>query len=134
MSEPVEEPVVRVLAAVIRRHGRYLLCLRPRHKRHGGLWEFPGGKLEAGETLAEAAGRELGEELGARVTACGPVLFTHREAGSRFQIDFVPVEILGEPEALEHEDLRWVSADELGSLALAPRDLAFAEWHAARPH
>jgi mutator protein MutT len=132
MSEPAEEPVVRVLAAVIRRQGRYLLCLRPSRKRHGGLWEFPGGKLEPGETLAQGAHRELGEELGTTVTDCGPVLFSHREAGSPFQIEFVPVEIAGEPQALEHEELRWVSAVELKLLPLAPSDRAFAEWCAAR--
>lgn len=132
MSEPAEEPVVRVLAAVIRRQGRYLLCLRPLRKRHGGLWEFPGGKLEPEESLAQAAGRELAEELGAEVTGCGQLLFSHREAGSPFRIEFVPVEIAGEPEPLEHEELRWVSVEELKDLPLAPSDRAFAEWYAAR--
>ncbi len=119
--------MVRVLAAVIRRQGRYLLCLRPPHKRHGGLWEFPGGKLEPGETLTQAARRELREELGAAVTACGPPFFSHREAGSSFQIEFVPVEILGEPQALEHAEVRWVSAGELRALRLAPSDRAFVD-------
>ena len=123
---------MRVLAAVIRRQGRYLLCRRPVRKRHGGLWEFPGGKLEPGETLARAAGRELKEELGTEVTGYGPLLFSHREAGSPFQIEFVPVEIAGEPEALEHEEVRWVSAEELEGLALAPSDRAFVQWYAAR--
>jgi 8-oxo-dGTP diphosphatase len=51
MGKSAEGPVVRVLAAVIERDGKYLICRRPQHKRHGGLWEFPGGKFEAGETL-----------------------------------------------------------------------------------
>ena len=117
---------------MIRRQGRYLLCLRPRQKRHGGLWEFPGGTLEPQETPAQAAGREVREELGAEVTGCGPLLFSHREAGSPFQIEFVPVEIVGEPRALEHEELRWVSAEELKGLRLAPSDRAFADWYTAR--
>ena len=117
-----------MLAAVIQRKGRYLLCLRPLRKRHGGFWEFPGGKLEPEETLVQAAGRELREELGTEVTRCGPVLFSHREAGSHFQIEFVPVEIMSDPSALEHEELRWVAPEELHSLPLAPSDRAFAQW------
>jgi 8-oxo-dGTP diphosphatase len=130
MSGPDDEPVVRVLAAVIQRQGRYLLCLRPPQKRHGGLWEFPGGKLEAGESLAQAARRELKEEVGVEVTEWGPPLFSHREAGSRYQIEFLPIEIIGEPRALEHDQVRWVSLEELKSLPLAPSDRAFAESYA----
>jgi 8-oxo-dGTP pyrophosphatase MutT (NUDIX family) len=48
-----------VVAAVIERDGRLLVCQRPAHKRHGGLWEFPGGKCDPGESDAEAARREL---------------------------------------------------------------------------
>ena len=50
------------MAAVIERDGKLLVCRRPGHKRHGGLWEFPGGKLEPGETIVDAARRELDEE------------------------------------------------------------------------
>ncbi|MCK7504065.1 MAG: NUDIX domain-containing protein [Desulfobacterales bacterium] len=55
---------IHVIAAVIRRDGRYLVGRRPDGKRHGGLWEFPGGKVDPGESRLEAAHRELGEELG----------------------------------------------------------------------
>lgn len=125
--------MVRVLAAVIRRQGRYLLCLRPPEKRHGGLWEFPGGKLEGGESLAQAARRELMEELGVEVTGCGGLLFAHQEEGSPFRIEFVPVDIEGEPQALEHSAVRWVSIAESKGLPMAPSDLAFAEWYARSP-
>ena len=53
----------RVVAAVIQREDKFFVCLRPKDKRHGGMWEFPGGKLANGESLAEAAERELKEEL-----------------------------------------------------------------------
>ncbi|HSG49130.1 MAG TPA: NUDIX domain-containing protein, partial [Longimicrobiales bacterium] len=54
---------IPVIAAVIHRDGRYLVGRRPDDKRHGGLWEFPGGKLDPGESWLEAARRELSEEL-----------------------------------------------------------------------
>jgi mutator protein MutT len=116
---------IRVLAAVIRRNDRYLLCLRPTHKRHGGLWEFPGGKLEPGESLLDAARRELDEELGMRVRSIGSPLWAMRDPGSVFRIEFVPVDAEGEPGACEHDDVRWVTVPEMSALPLAPSDAEF---------
>ena len=59
----ISEGLTSVLAAVVQRDDRYLICQHPAHKRHRGLWEFPGGKLEPGETHDHAAHRELAEEL-----------------------------------------------------------------------
>ena len=115
--------MIRVLAAVIRRGDRYLLCRRPAHKRHGGLWEFPGGKHEPGETDLDAARRELREELDVDVLAVDVLRFAHRDAP--FVIEFVDVEIEGEPRALEHDEIRWVTREEMAALALAPADAAF---------
>lgn len=108
-----------------------LICQRPPHKRHGGLWEFPGGKLEPGESDADAARRELLEELGVTVTAVGPELLTIHDEGSAFWIAFVPVDIDGEPTCLEHSALAWATADELAAYVLAPSDRRFAEWMVA---
>lgn len=121
-------PTVRVLAAVIRRGDRYLVCQRPAHKRHGGLWEFPGGKLEPGETDEEAAHRELREELGVEVVGVGSTLHVVHDADSPFLIAFVPVQIAGEPACLEHSALAWGGAEGLQRLALAPSDRKFVEW------
>lgn len=120
------EPVIRVLAAVIQRGGRYLVCRRPSHKRHGGLWEFPGGKLEPGEGLEEAARRELEEELGVSVSQVSEPVYAASDPGSAFLIEFTPVCVSGLPQALEHDEIRWVTVEDLESLELAPADARFA--------
>jgi mutator protein MutT len=116
-----------VLAALIRRDGRWLLGQRPAHKRHGGQWEFPGGKVEPGETDTEALARELREELGLELVSLGAERCVMHDAGSPFEITFVEVEARGVPMALEHSALAWVAADEFGAYALAPSDVVCAQ-------
>ena len=120
--------LISVLAAVVRRNDKYLVCQRPAHKRHGGLWEFPGGKLEPGETYLDAAKRELAEELGVEALTVGSPLCSIADPGSAFLIEFVPTEIIGEPHCLEHMDLRWLPVEQLSSLQLAPSDERFVEF------
>jgi 8-oxo-dGTP diphosphatase len=127
MSQHHDPASIRVLAAVIRRGDRWLLCRRPAHKRHGGFWEFPGGKLEEGETLYDAAVRELAEELGVDVHEVGEVLFTARDPGSPFVIEFVDVVVAGEPRPLEHDEVMWATPPEAAALPLAPADRAFVQ-------
>jgi mutator protein MutT len=119
---------IRVVASVIEREGRLLVCERPAHKRHGGLWEFPGGKVEPGESDLEAVRRELREELDLDVVDVAPAEFSILDPGSPFLIAFVPVEIAGEPRCLEHAALAWVAEEEVGGLALAPSDRRYWEW------
>ncbi|MFL5561262.1 MAG: (deoxy)nucleoside triphosphate pyrophosphohydrolase [Gemmatimonadaceae bacterium] len=123
---------VRVLAAVVQRDGSYLVCKRPAHKRHGDLWEFPGGKLETNETLFDAANRELAEELGVRALSVAAPILSVADPGSSFVIEFVPTTISGEPTCLEHSELRWVTLEELPSLPLAPSDRKFVDFLLAR--
>jgi 8-oxo-dGTP diphosphatase len=118
----------RVVAAVIERDGSFLLCKRPLLKRHGGLWEFPGGKVEPGEGLAQAVKRELLEELNLIVTELGSVHMTLEDPGSAFSIVFVNVLAEGEPEAFEHTEIRWVAKKALLELPLAPSDERFAQY------
>lgn len=124
---------VRVVAAVIARADTLLVCQRPPHKRHGALLEFPGGKVEPGESDAGAATRELAEELGVTVTAVGPELFAVTDPGSPFHIAFVPVTITGEPQCLEHTAHVWGTPRELQQLPLAPGDRLFVEFLIAHP-
>jgi 8-oxo-dGTP diphosphatase len=126
----INQPItpIRVLAAVIERDGRYLVCQRPIHKRHGGLWEFPGGKLEADETLLQAARRELDEEIGVLAVEIQDPILAVPDPGSDFVIEFVPTVIAGEPTCLEHAQLRWARLHELRDLPLAPSDRRFVEF------
>jgi 8-oxo-dGTP diphosphatase len=118
---------VDVLAAVIRDGDRYLVCRRPAGKRHGGSWEFPGGKIQPGESRAEAAARELREELDLRLVQLGETVCSRRDPGSPFLVHFMEATVEGSPTALEHDEIRWVTAEQLPGLSLAPADRAFAD-------
>jgi mutator protein MutT len=120
--------MIRVLAAVIKNKDLLLVCQRPLHKRHGGLWEFPGGKIENDESELEAIRRELLEELGVHVTSVGPTEFYTQDPGSNFVIEFLPVQINGEPKCIEHSAHCWSSLEKLFSLPLAPSDRRYAEF------
>lgn len=117
-----------VIAAVIIRDGRFLLCRRPPEKRHGSMWEFPGGKLEEGESMLEAAIRELREELRLDVTTVGALRFSSADPNSPFVVNFVDVEAEGDPQLMEHTAFCWVTLDELAVLSLAPTDSKFVEY------
>lgn len=118
---------IRVVAAVIEREGRLLLGRRPAHKRHGALWEFPGGKIEAGEDALAAARRELDEELGLDVESVGALLRSVADDDSPYVIDFYAVAATGTPAAREHSEVGWFAIDELTDLRLAPADRTFVE-------
>lgn len=119
-------PPTRVVAAIIERGNCVLVALRPLEKRHGGMWEFPGGKVERGETDLDALRRELAEELGLRVLSASPPVATFQDPGSQFVITFVPVRVDNEPECREHTAIRWVAWSELEVLPLAPTDRLLA--------
>lgn len=116
---------IPVVAAVIRRGDRYLVGRRPDDKRHGGLWEFPGGKVDEGEDILTAANRELDEELGLRAVTAGALLLSASDGGSPFVIHFVEIEAEGEPEAREHSEVGWFTPEEMARLPLAPADARF---------
>jgi len=108
------------------RSGRFLLCKRAASKHHGGLWEFPGGKVQDGEAPDAALARELAEELGAIAKSSCRVLAEHLDSSSGFLISFVQAEIYNEPECKEHEQIGWYTPSEILELALAPADEMFA--------
>lgn len=118
----------RVVAAVIERDDALLICQRPEDKNHGGLWEFPGGKIDSGESIQEAVIRELAEELAVVATNVGDVAFSVSDELSGFEILFVPTHICGEPVALEHTAITWCARNDLLIYALAPSDQQFAKF------
>lgn len=119
---------IHVVAAVIRQGNAVLIGCRPEAKKHGGLWEFPGGKVDQNETVAEAIVRELREELLVEATAADDPIFSVIDELSEFQISFIPTKIQGEPVALEHSAILWCNVDQLLEYPLAPSDRAFSEY------
>jgi len=114
---------IEVVAAVIRRGNKVLLASRPGDKPPAG-WEFPGGKVEAGETLAAAVVRELGEELGVRVIP-GAELETLRTG--RINLHFIAAEMPDseKPVPREHQQFFWVELTGEVPEMLLPADRDF---------
>lgn len=107
---------LHVAAAVIRgTDGRVLIARRPEHKHQGGLWEFPGGKVEAGEAVEVALARELHEELGIDVMASRPLIqVRHDYPDLAVLLDVHEVgAFTGEPHGREGQPLAWVAPREL---------------------
>ena len=116
---------IPVVAAIIRREHRVLLGRRPDHKRHGGLWEFPGGKIDEGETEVDAVTRELREEFGVETMSVGRVVYECRDPDSPFLVQFLDVGIRGKPQPTEHTEIGWFEPDSMPTLGLAPCDARF---------
>ncbi len=114
-----------VVAAVIRNGaGKILLTRRPVGSHMGGLWEFPGGKVEAGETPVAALERELREELAVSPKIGSPLTFSvHEEPGMRIVLLFFAAS-LGEarPTAVEGQQIAWVTPEDLPSYPTPPAD------------
>ena len=124
-SESARRPLIAVVAAVISRGNLYLLCQRPAGKLHAGLWEFPGGKVRDGETHAAALERELSEELGLRVANAGPSRYERADKDAGVTVVFHDVEVIGEPQLVEHAAIGWCPVDALTRMSLAPSDADF---------
>ena len=124
-----EDAMVRVVAGLVMDCGRVLVAQRGHQKRMGGLWEFPGGKVEHGEDDATALIRELAEELAVVVTV-GECLGEHIETEDRGSFCLVAYKATirsGTPVLTEHEQVRWCRPDQLMELEWAPADLPFVE-------
>lgn len=116
--------MTEVVAALIWNEDRFLICQRPPHKARGLLWEFVGGKVEPGETKEQALVRECREELGVTVSVGRAYMeLTHAYPDLTVRLTLFSTSITeGAPQKLEHTDLRWITADEIGNYAFCPAD------------
>ena len=99
------------VGVIVSPDGKILLALRPEHAHLGGLWEFPGGKVEEGEAVDIALARELQEELAITVTACEPLVeIKHDYPDRAVLLDVWLVSAFtGEPCGNENQEIRWVA-------------------------
>jgi 8-oxo-dGTP diphosphatase len=124
--------ILVVAAALVDSDGRVLIAQRPEGKQLAGLWEFPGGKVEPGETPETALIRELEEELGITVKqAClAPFVFASHTYET-FHL-LMPLYLIrrwdGEPEAKEHAALKWVRPNDMGQYPMPPADDPLVAW------
>ncbi len=128
LPEKAPVPHITVSAAVIQRDGQVLISRRPQDGLLGGMWEFPGGKLEPGETLAACLRREIREELDAAVEV-GPELGVFQHAYTHFRVTlhaFYCTLDGTEPTPLQSEEIRWVSASQLGQYPMGKIDRQIA--------
>ena len=118
-----------VAAALLDGNGRVLMQQRRLSKQHGGLWEFPGGKVEAGETLDMALVRELREELGITIDAASiePLAFAARPGEPVVVMLYTCAGWQGEPQCLDAEAIGWFTLAELPALPMPPLDVPLAQ-------
>ncbi len=120
--------MVQVVAAIIERDGRVLICRRRREQSHSLKWEFPGGKVEPGETPEQALERELEEELAIRGAAGTEITrYQHTYPGKDpITLFFFRVtRFEGEPRNLIFQEMRWEAPRNLASFDFVEGDLAF---------
>jgi 8-oxo-dGTP diphosphatase len=131
MAKTVEELqlpglMIVVAAALINQAGQVLVQRRPAGKMMAGLWEFPGGKIEPGETPETALARELGEELGIAVDTAhlAPAVFASEPLAGRHMLLLLYIcrSWSGTPRALDAEQLQWCLPESLHGLDMPPAD------------
>ncbi len=118
---------VPVVAALMKRQGKVLVGQRPEGSSLAGAWEFPGGKIELGESPQEALKRELLEELGVEAEI-GPLKFAATHTYGKTGIIFLFFDVKywkGQVKTQQHLDLKWVTPKELGNLNLPEANSKF---------
>lgn len=118
-----------VVAALILENDKFLICQRPKHKARGLLWEFVGGKVEPNETKEEALIRECKEELDVTVKPLDifmEVIHEYPDITIKLTLFNAKIE-KGEIKLLEHNDYRWIKAEEIEKFDFCPADYEILE-------
>lgn len=121
--------MIHVTAAIIRQQDKILICRRGPGGNCAFLWEFPGGKLEPGETMEECLLRECEEELGIQISIQGVFAkTTYRYPDREIAFTFYSAEIVkGEVTAKVHREFRWVTPEEINRYEFCPADVEIVE-------
>ena len=116
--------MTEVVAALIWDRNKFMICQRPAHKARGLLWEFVGGKVEPGETKAQALIRECREELAVTVDVGNVFLeVTHKYPDLTVHLTLFYASIVaGVPQKIEHNDIRWITVNEIPQYNFCPAD------------
>ena len=117
--------MTEVVAALIWQDEKFMICQRPAHKARGLLWEFVGGKIEDGETKEEALVRECREELGISLSVGDAFMqVEHEYPDLTVRLTIFHAFIAGgEPQKLEHNDIRWITPQEIPNYDFCPADV-----------
>lgn len=124
-SNTSNNPIIEVVGAIIKDGDRYLVGQRPAHKSQGGLWEFMGGKIEPGETPEQALARECREELNLEIEnerIIDSVIHEYPEKTIRLTLIECKPKVGSTPRPNEHQEIRWVTREEMDALDFAPAD------------
>ena len=118
--------MVEVVAALIWRCDKFMICQRPAHKARGLIWEFVGGKVEPGETKEQALIRECQEELAVTLSV-GDVFMDviHEYPDITVHLTLFNAIAEGEPQKLEHNDIQWIMPSEIPNYEFCPADEEF---------
>lgn len=119
-----------VVAALLRRGDKFLICQRPPGMELPMMWEFPGGKIEPGETAPEALIRECREELQIDIVPGKELMQTEvMNPGGDIRLRFFEAEIAkGDPVKVEHNDIRWITKDQMDDFVFCPADKDFVAY------
>ena len=116
--------MTEVVAALIWKGNKFMICQRPAHKARGLLWEFVGGKVEPGETREQALIRECQEELAVTVAVQDVFMeVDHVYPDLTVHLTLFNASIAeGVPQKIEHNDLRWITVEEIDQYEFCPAD------------